>query len=122
MSVESPLAYLNDGRNRFRAMPPEPFAGDDRDFGWFAVPLHADDDAAINFVAARSRPSSSSGCWSMSMIHHTALDEGPAAAQGPESPHSRGKSLPGEPSWLMMIPRHVSEAGNTSRAPLLVRL
>ena len=50
VSIESPLAYLNDGRNRFRAMPPEPFAGDDRDFGWFAVPLHADDDAAIDFV------------------------------------------------------------------------
>ena len=33
-----------------RAMPPELFAGSDGDFGWFAVPVHADGDQVIDFV------------------------------------------------------------------------
>ncbi len=50
VAVEAPLVYRNDGSGRFRAMPPEPFAGSDRDFGYFAVPMHADDDRVIDFV------------------------------------------------------------------------
>ena len=50
VGVEAPLVYRNDGRGRFRAMPPEPFAGSDGDFGHFAVPMHADGDQVIDFV------------------------------------------------------------------------
>ena len=48
--LEAPLVYLNDGRGRFRAMPPEPFAGEDRYFGYFTVPMHVDSDSVIDFV------------------------------------------------------------------------
>ena len=53
LDVEAPLVYRNDGSGRFRAMPPEPFAGSDGDFGYFAVPVHADDDQVIDFVVPR---------------------------------------------------------------------
>ncbi len=48
--AESPLAYLNDGSGRFRAMSPVPFAGSDRSFGFGAVPADVNGDAAIDFV------------------------------------------------------------------------
>ena len=48
--AESPLAYLNDGSGRFRAMSPVPFAGSDRYFGFGAVPADVNGDAAIDFV------------------------------------------------------------------------
>ena len=31
-------------------MPPEPFAGEDRYFGYFTVPMHVDSDSVIDFV------------------------------------------------------------------------
>ena len=46
VAAQAPLVYRNDGTGRFRAMPPEPFAGPDGDFGYFAVPVHA----VIDFV------------------------------------------------------------------------
>ena len=51
--TESPLVYRSNGRGQFEAMAPEPFAGSDRDFGWHAVPIHANDDVAIDFVVPR---------------------------------------------------------------------
>ena len=48
--TESPLAYLNDGSGRFRALSPVPFAGADRYFGFGAVPAEVNGDAAIDFV------------------------------------------------------------------------
>ena len=50
VSATAPLVYLNDGGRRFRAMPPETLTGGDSDFGWFAVPVHADGDQVIDFV------------------------------------------------------------------------
>ena len=47
---ESPLVHRNDGRGRFRAMSPVPFAGSDRDFGGGAVPADVNGDAAMDFV------------------------------------------------------------------------
>ena len=51
VGATAPLVYLNDGGSRFRAMPPEIVTGGDSDFGWFAVPVHADGDQVIDFVA-----------------------------------------------------------------------
>ena len=50
IGAASPIVYRNDGRNRFGAMPPQPFTGGDGDFGWFAVPVHADGDEVVDFV------------------------------------------------------------------------
>ena len=48
---ESPLVYRNDGRGRFAAMSPVPFAGSaDRYFGNGAVPADVNGDGAIDFV------------------------------------------------------------------------
>ena len=49
--TESPLVYLNNGSGRFQAMSPVPFAGSDRYFGFNAVPVDANGDMAIDFVA-----------------------------------------------------------------------
>ena len=48
--TETPLVYRNDGRGRFRAMPPVPFAGSDRYFGTHAVPADVNGDGVIDFV------------------------------------------------------------------------
>ena len=48
--TESPLVYRNDGRGRFRAMSPVPFAGSNRYFGQGAVPADVNGDGAIDFV------------------------------------------------------------------------
>ena len=48
--TESPLVYRNNGRGRFRAMSPEPFAGSDRHFGSYAVPADVNGDTVIDFV------------------------------------------------------------------------
>ena len=48
--TETPLVYRNDGRGRFRAMPPVPFAGSDRYFGTHAGPADVNGDAVIDFV------------------------------------------------------------------------
>ena len=50
VSAAAPLVYLNDGGSRFRAMPPEILTGGDSDFGWFAVPVHANGDQVIDFM------------------------------------------------------------------------
>ena len=47
---ESPLVYRNDGRGRFAAMSPVPFAGSARYFGNGAVPADVNGDGAIDFV------------------------------------------------------------------------
>ena len=44
--VESPLVYRNNGSGQFRAMPPDLFA----DFSFYAVPMDANGDNAIDFV------------------------------------------------------------------------
>ena len=49
--TESPAVYLNNGKGRFQAMSPVPFAGSDRYFGFNAVPFNANGDMAIDFVA-----------------------------------------------------------------------
>ena len=51
--TESPLVYRNDGRGRFQAMSPVPFARSDRYFGTHAVPADVNGDAAIDFVVPR---------------------------------------------------------------------
>ena len=48
--AESPLVYRNDGRGRFRAMSPVPFAGSADHFGVQAVPADVNGDGAIDFV------------------------------------------------------------------------
>ena len=48
--TESPLVYRNDQSGQFRALPPEPFAGDDRYFGRAAVPADVNGDGVIDFV------------------------------------------------------------------------
>ncbi|MCY4057334.1 MAG: VCBS repeat-containing protein [Gammaproteobacteria bacterium] len=48
--TESPLVYHNNGRGRFQAMAPEPFAGSDREFGTYAVPADVNGDTVIDFV------------------------------------------------------------------------
>ena len=48
--AESPLVYRNDGRGRFQAMSPMPFAGSDRYFGRYAVPADVNGDGATDFV------------------------------------------------------------------------
>ena len=47
---ESPLVYRNDGRGRFQAMSPVPFAGSAPHFGAFAVPADVNGDEATDFV------------------------------------------------------------------------
>ena len=49
----SPLLYRNNGSGRFRAMPPAPFTGGDRHFGFEAVPLDVNGDGAVDFVVPR---------------------------------------------------------------------
>ena len=51
--AEAPLVYRNDGRGRFRAVSPRPFAGSDRYFGSYAVPADVNGDGAIDFVVPR---------------------------------------------------------------------
>ena len=51
--TESPLVYRNDGTGRFQALPPEPFAGTEPYFGYYAQPADVDGDAVIDFVVPR---------------------------------------------------------------------
>ena len=51
--VDAPLVYLNNGRGQFSAMPPAPFAGGDRYFGYFAAPVDANGDGVVDFVVPR---------------------------------------------------------------------
>ena len=51
--TESPLVYRNDGSGRLLAMPPEPFAGAERYFGYYAQPADVNGDTVIDFVVPR---------------------------------------------------------------------
>ena len=48
--VDAPLVYLDNGRGQFSAMPPGPFTGGDRHFGYFAAPVDANGDGVVDFV------------------------------------------------------------------------
>ena len=51
--TESPLVYRNDGTGRFEALPPEPFVGAERHFGYYARPADVNGDAVIDFLTSR---------------------------------------------------------------------
>ena len=52
--VDAPLVYLNNGRGQFSAMPPGPFTGGDRHFGYFAAPVDTNGDGVVDFVVPSS--------------------------------------------------------------------
>ena len=53
---ESPLVYRNNGSGQFSALPPERFVSGDEVFGYRAMPIDADGDGAVDFVAATLGP------------------------------------------------------------------
>ena len=59
---ESPLVYRNNGSGQFSPLPPEHFVSGDEVFGYRAMPIDANGDGAIDFVASELGPGAD-GIW-----------------------------------------------------------
>ena len=59
---ESPLVYRNNGSGQFSPLPPKHFVSGDEIFGYRAMPIDANGDGAIDFVASEPGPGAD-GAW-----------------------------------------------------------
>ena len=59
---ESPLVYRNNGSGQFSPLSPEHFVSGDEIFGYRAMPIDANGDGAIDFVASEPGPGAD-GAW-----------------------------------------------------------
>lgn len=58
----SSRVYRNNGSGQFSALPPEHFVSGDESFGYRAMPIDANGDGAIDFLAAEPGPGAD-GIW-----------------------------------------------------------
>ena len=59
---ESPLVYRNNGSGQFSPLSPEHFVSGDESFGYRAMPIDANGDGAVDFVASELGPGAD-GIW-----------------------------------------------------------
>ena len=59
---ESPLVYRNNGSGQFSPLPPDHFVSGDENFGYQSMPIDANGDGSIDFVASEAGPGAD-GIW-----------------------------------------------------------
>ena len=63
--LESPLVYRNNGSGQFSPLPPGHFVSGGESFGYYAMPIDANGDGAIDFVVSEPGPGAD-GRWETS--------------------------------------------------------